>query len=71
MNDNSNIVELNMITRLDIPASKLLKQALKDDLKSVVLMGWDKEDNFTFRSSLADGGDVLWLIELVKKRLME
>lgn len=65
------VVELDCITRLDIPADRVLKMAIKHGLESAVIVGFDKDGEFYFASSKADGGDVLWFFEMAKKRLME
>lgn len=39
-------------------------------LDEVVIAGTDKEGNFWFSSSVADGGTVLWLIEHLKMQLL-
>lgn len=70
MNDNTNVVELGCITRLDLPADKVLNAAI-DKLETAVIIGWDKDGDFYFASSKADGGDVLWLIEKAKKLLLD
>ncbi len=58
----SNVVELGTATRLDIPAEKVLKSALDRDLKSIVIVGIDKDGNEYFASTMADGGDcIYWL----------
>lgn len=70
--DNDNVVYLDGLTHLDIPPERVLKQALKEDWEGVVVIGYDKkEGNFTFRSSIADCAEVLWLLKLVEKRLLE
>jgi len=70
VNDNTNVVELGCITRLDLPADKVLNAAI-DKLETAVIIGWDKDGDFYFASSKADGGDVLWLIEKAKKLLLD
>lgn len=64
------LVTFRGITRLDLPPERIL-EAAKSKLKHVVVLGYDKEDNFYFASSMADGGDVLWLIETLKLRLLQ
>lgn len=63
-----NVFILPVITSLDVPAERILDSARH--LKSVVIAGYDEEGNEWFASSLADGGDVLWLIERVKQELL-
>lgn len=58
------------VTKLDLPPDRLLDMA-KGKLESVVLIGFDKDGELYFASSKADGGDVLWFMELAKKKLLE
>lgn len=63
------VVNLNNITRLDIPADRVLEAAV-GNLDKVVVIGYDKEGAEYFASSIADGGTVLWLMEKMKKALL-
>lgn len=65
-----NVVDLNVITKLDVPADKVLKAAT-GKLETAIVIGYDKDGDFYFASSKADGGDVLWLLETAKKELMD
>ena len=66
------VVPIGCITRLDLPVQQVLQKTLEDDcLESVVLIGRDKDGDHYFASTIADGGEVLWLIEHCKKALME
>jgi hypothetical protein len=67
----SNVVELPVITRLDLPPERVITRAMEAGLTEVVVIGRDPAGNFWFAASKADGGDVLWLLELAKKRLLE
>ncbi len=42
-----------------------------DKLQDVVIMGYDKDGEWYFATSVADGGTVLWLVEHFKTRLMK
>ncbi len=64
------VVELGMITRLDLPAERILGRALEADLDAVVVMGYTKDGEEYFTSSAADGGDILWLLERLKMQLL-
>jgi len=66
----SNVIPLGGITKLDLPVDRVLESA-KEQLEGVILIGYDKEGEEYFASTYADGGDVLWLIERLKKRLLE
>lgn len=72
MNDNAdNIHVLNLVTRLNLPPRRVLEAALASNVTSVVVMGYDENGNEYFASSIADGGDVLWLMERCKKLLLD
>jgi hypothetical protein len=58
------IIPLNNVTRLDLPPERVL--AVVPDLEGVVIMGREEY----FASSYADGGDVLWLMEQLRLKLM-
>ena len=64
-----NIIQFRGVNRLDIQPNKVLKGAV-DQLDHVFIAGYDKDGEFYFASSMADGGDVLWLMEKAKNFLM-
>lgn len=64
------IVNFGGITTIDIPSDRILEEAI-GNLDSVVVVGFDKEGELYFESSTADGGNVLWLMALAKKALLE
>ena len=63
------VITLGNVTKLDLPVDRVLEGA-KDQLEGVVLLGYDKEGEFYFASTYADGGNVLWLLESMKKQLL-
>ena len=65
----SNVINFTGITKLDLPPDRVLESA-KDRLEGVVILGFDKEGGEYFASSYADGGDVLWLLERCKLRIL-
>ncbi len=64
------VILMNGITKLDLPIDRVLDSA-KGELEGVILIGYDKEGEEYFASTYADGGDILWLIERLKKRLLQ
>lgn len=68
---SDNVVILDVITKLDLPADRVLQKAIDSEVTDAVVIGWDKDGDLYFASSVADGGSVLWLMELAKKRLLE
>lgn len=65
-----NVTNLNQITKLDIPAERVLQAALDAELTDVVIIGYDLDGNEYFASSMADGGNALWLLERAKLELL-
>lgn len=66
-----NVINLPVVTTLDIPAERILNKAIESDLKEVMVIGTDKEGNFYFASSFGDGGNVLWLLERTRIEIMK
>lgn len=65
------VVSFDGVTRLDIDPERILESA-KGRLSGVVIVGYTKDgDEEYFASSIADGADVLWLLERSKKALLE
>lgn len=67
----SNVIELPVITTLDIPPERILRKAIDADLQEVIIIGTSQEGDMYFAGSMADGGNALWLIEKAKKALLE
>ena len=65
----SNVILFNGITKLDLDPDMVLENT-KGKLKGVILIGYDKGGEEYFASTYADGGDVLWLLERMKLRLL-
>lgn len=66
----SNVVELPIVTRLDLDPQRVLAGALEDGMTEVVIIGYDKDGDEVFRSSLADGADAFWHLERAKLKLL-
>ncbi len=67
---SDNVVMLNVETTLDIPSERVLSQAADAGLCHVVVIGYDSDRNEYFASSIADGADVLWMLERAKLKLL-
>ena len=67
----SNVVNLPCITRLNLSPERILSEALEADLDGAVVMGYTKEGEAYFASTYADGGHVMWLMELCKAKLLQ
>lgn len=65
----SNVVEFNGLTRLNLDPDRVLNKAI-GELKDVVIVGYTKDGEEYFASSIADGADVNWLLDRMKHMLM-
>lgn len=65
------VVELNVVTSLNLPPERVLRKAIEANLGGIVIAGYDKSGEYYFASSIADGADVMWLLEQCKKRLLD
>lgn len=65
----SKIIEFTGVTRHDLDADRAL-ESLKGRLEGFVILGYDKDGNEFFSSSIADGGEVNWLIDRWKMKLL-
>jgi len=63
------IIEFNGVTKLDLPPDRILSAAT-GKLNSVIVIGYDRDDLEFFATSIADGGEVLWLLERCKLALL-
>jgi len=63
------VMDLPVITRLDMNPDKVLEGA-KGDLESVIVIGFDKDGDEYFASSIAAGPECLWLLERFKLMLL-
>lgn len=69
---SDNVIPLGNVTRLDLPVDRVLENAKPQvDGGGVVVLGWDKDGDIYLASSIADGGEVLWLLKKAEIALME
>jgi len=67
---DDNVVTFSGVTYLDTPPDRILQEAI-GKMAGVVVIGLNKDGSEVFKSSYADGPEVLWLLERMKKRLLE
>lgn len=65
-----NVMPFTGTTTIDRPADMALREALTKDLDGCFVVGRTKDGQLYFASSICDGGDILWLWELVKAELL-
>jgi hypothetical protein len=63
------VLKFNGVTRLDLNPDGVLEEAV-GKLESAIVIGFDKDGGEYFSSSLADGAEVVWLLERLKMKLL-
>lgn len=66
---SASIARLGCVTRLDLSADEILTANI-GKFDGVVLVGYTADGEVRTVSSYADGGNVLWLMEVLRNRLM-
>ena len=56
-------------TRLDIDPDEMLQKNI-GEYKSVILIGYNQDDNLLFASSIGDRAECLWIAEKFKQFLL-
>jgi hypothetical protein len=69
VNDMNKVSILPIITTQSYDPDTLL-EAAKEKLSSVIIIGYDKDGEEFFSSSVSDGADVVWLLEMTKLNLL-
>lgn len=64
------VIDLNCVTSLDLDPDRVLSKAI-GKLNSALIIGYDKDGDEYFSSSVSSGPECLWLLERAKKKLME
>lgn len=66
----NSVVDINCITTIDLDPDRVLSAAI-GKLEDVVVIGYSKDGEEYFASSVADGADVVWHLERAKLKLLE
>ena len=66
---SADIVNFPGISYLDLPPDRILEGAA-GKLERVVIIGYTADGEEYFASSIADGGEVVWLMERMKLKLL-
>lgn len=68
---DDNVIILPVVTKLDTTPERVLQAAIDAGLKGAVVLGWDADGAEYFSSSIADGGEVNWLLDRLKLKLLQ
>lgn len=66
----TNVVKFRGVTKLDLDPDTLLENS-KGQVEQFIILGYDKDGEFWFRSTMGSGGDVMWLMEVAKIKLLK
>ena len=67
---NSNVVELDVETTVDIPPKKILESAADFNLTEVLVIGTTEDGDLFFSSSSSDVRDVTWLLSNIQNKIL-
>lgn len=65
------VVILDCETRLDIPADRVLDAAKEDNLSVAMVIGYDPDGGLVLRTTTTKAKELVWLIELAKKLILD
>ena len=64
------IIPIGGVTKLDLPVDRILENA-KGQMEGIVLIGFDNDGELYAASSYADGGTIMWLLEMCKQKMLD
>ena len=64
------VVSFRGVSKHDLDPDQVLENN-KGEFKHLVVLGYNHDDEFIFASTVADGGDVVWMLELAKLKLFK
>lgn len=65
----TNVIQIGGDTKLDIDPDMMLQNTI-GQLKEVIVIGWDHNDELHVASSSTNRPKILWLIELAKSTVI-
>jgi hypothetical protein len=68
---DDNVIALNVLTTINLPPERILNAALEADLAALVVVGYDKNGQYYFHSSIPHGATINWLLDQCKKRIID
>jgi hypothetical protein len=65
------VIRPDFITKHDIPAEDVINGAKDAKFESVMVVGWTKDEGHYLASSTGDAAEMLFILELAKKRVID
>lgn len=66
-----NVVVLETVTSHKLPVERVLNAAMGAELTGVIVIGYTPDGAFYFGATSPSGPDVMWDLEMAKKKLLE
>ena len=57
---------VDKVVQLSVTPKDICEQAIAADLTDCVVMGWDKDEQAWFGTTMSGGAEVVWMIEQFK-----
>lgn len=68
---NDNVCMFTGETYLDIPSDRILKSAIDENIENVIVLGRDPEGRLYFAASSGDVAEILLMLEVAKRDLLD
>jgi hypothetical protein len=65
------VVDENSEREIDRSVEEAFSKALEQDIRDVMILGWTKEDQLFMSLAVNDAPDMLFMLELVKKEILD
>ena len=65
------VVNLDIPTLADMPAEKILNAAISQNLGEALVVGWRENGDLYFAGTTSNVAEVLLLLEMAKKEILE
>ena len=76
-NDDNKIINLfsvvseNSVREIDRSVEEAFSKALEQDIRDVMILGWTKDDQLFMSLAVNDAPDMIFMLELVKKEILD
>jgi hypothetical protein len=65
------VIRPDFVTKLDVPIDDVINGAKETKFESIIVIGWTEDEGHYFASSTGDAAEMLFILELAKKRVID
>lgn len=65
------VVDDNSEREIDRSVEEAFSKALEQDIRDVMILGWTKDDQLFMSLAVNDAPDMIFMLELVKKEILD